>query len=414
MSPLRQIALVALAAVLALLSPALPARAAEVAEAADSSRQVLVLLKMPPEHYRPNGDYSGGYGDAGGQRARRRVADRLAHAYGLSRVDNWPMPMLGLDCFIMSVGPGQSPAQMAERLSKDPSVAWSQPMGVFRAQGQAATHNDPLFRAQPIASEWRLADLHQIATGRRVKVAVIDSRVEKTHPDLVGQIDYNEDFVANRPDGAETHGTGVAGIIAAVADNDIGIVGVAPNSRLMALRACWQLSAAQGANTVCDTLSLAKALDFAITHNAQIINLSLSGPQDPLLGRLLDVATSRGITVVSAFDPKLPDGGFPASHAGIVAVADESQGDLPAGIYNAPGRDVPTTQPGGRWFIVNGSSYAAAHVSGLFALLRESRPARRGPLLLVAAHASGGRIDACATLMQTPRPCACGCSHAAK
>ncbi len=413
MSPLSRTLCVALAAWFAAMTPASAAPAAPApAAAAAATGKVLVMLRLPPEHFRPNGDYSGGYGDGAGQRARQRAADRLARAYGLTRVDNWPMPVLGIDCFIMDVPAGQSPTQVAERLSKDPAVEWSQPMGVFHTQAAAPNHNDPLFRVQPIANEWRLADLHQIATGRNVRVAVIDSRVEKSHPDLAGQIEYDEDFVAGRPGGAEIHGTGVAGIIAAVADNDIGIAGVAPRSRLMALRACWQSNGAVP-STTCDTLSLARAIDFAISHNAQVINLSLSGPPDPLLGKLLDVAMSRGATVVGAFDPDLPGGGFPASHAGIVAVADESQGDLPPGIYNAPGRDVPTTQPGGRWFIVNGSSYAAAHVSGLFALMREKRSPRQGGLVLVASHSRGGRIDACATLLQTALPCSCACTHAA-
>ena len=408
-------ALLALAAWLAAWSTASPAPAPQLTGASAPVGQVLVLLRLPLEHFRAGGDYSGSYGDGSGQRARERVAERLARAYGLTRADNWPMPVLGVDCFIMNVPAGQSPVQIAERLSKDPSVAWSQPMGTFHTQGAAPAHNDPLYRVQPIAAEWRLAELHQIATGRKVRVAVIDSRVEKSHPDLAGQIDYDEDFVAGRPSGAETHGTGVAGIIAAVADNDLGIVGVAPQSRLMALRACWQSAGAAGAapTTACDTLSLAKAIDFAISHNAQVINLSLSGPSDILLGKLLDVAIAHGATVVSAFDPEVPGGGFPASHPGIVAVADESQGDLPAGIYNAPGRDVPTTQPGGRWFLVNGSSYAAAHVSGLFALMREKRSARQSPLVLVASHPRGGRIDACASLLATPRPCACSCARAA-
>jgi hypothetical protein len=108
----------------------------------------------------------------------------------------------------------------------------------------------------------------------------------------------------------------------------------------------------------------------------------------------------------------MPRGGFPASHPGVVAVADESQADRPAGIYDAPGRDIPTTQPGGRWFLVNGSSYAAAQVSGLFALMRERGPIRRSALVLVGGP--GGAIDACASLMRTPIPCACVCTRAAK
>ncbi len=115
--------------------------------------------------------------------------------------------------------------------------------------------------------------------------------------------------------------------------------------------------------------------------------MSLSGPDDPLLGRLLDVAEEHGITIVAAFDPALPGGGFPASHSGVVAVVDEGSEATVAGIFGAPGRDIPTTQPHGGWFFVNGSSFAAAHVSGLFALLRERN--RRPPVRLGPGH--GGR-----------------------
>ena len=130
-----------------------------------------------------------------------------------------------------------------------------------------------------------------------------------------------------------------------------------------------------------------------------------------MLGKLIDVALTRGITVVGAFDRDLPAGGFPASHAGVVAVIDESLGAPPRGVFAAPGRDVPTTQPGGRWFFVNGSSYAAAHVSGLFALLRQTAPLARGAPALVA-DAPGGRIDACATLLRFAGGCDCACALA--
>lgn len=393
------------------------ARAADSrpAETLDPRRQVLVLMKMPPEHFRPNADYGGGYGDGQGHGARRRIASRIAREHGLTLVSDWPLPLVGLDCYVMQAPPDQSPDVVAARLSHDPGVAWSEPMNVYHGQSQAhelgeATHNDPLFRVQPTAREWRLADLHEISTGRNVRVAVVDSMVERTHPDLLGQISVTENFVADRAAAPEQHGTGVAGIIAALADNGVGIAGVAPHARLMALRACWQLDGPP-ASTVCDSLSVAKAVHFAITHNAQVINLSLSGPPDTLLGRLLDVALERGVTVVGAFDPTLPGGGFPASHSGVVAVAEEAAGPTPAGIFSAPGRDVPTTQPGGRWFLVNGSSYAAAQVSGLFALLRERTQATQSGASLVTLP-PGGAIDACATLLRASGPCNCACSRA--
>jgi subtilisin family serine protease len=348
----------------------------------------------------------------------RRVAQRIAAAHGLTLVTSWPIPLVGVDCFVMTVPANQSPEQVAQVLARDPEVAGAEPMHVYRAQastappggreagGEAqtaeATHNDPLYRTQPAAQEWRLAELHRTATGRNVKVAVIDSMVDPAQPDLAGQILTLQDFVLDHPRGPEQHGTGVAGIIAAVADNRIGIAGVAPQARLMALRACWQ-EGASGA--VCDTLSLAKALYFAIGHDAQVINLSLSGPPDPLLGRLIDVALARGMVVVGALDPNAPEGGFPASHAGVVAVSDDPATTVP-GALAAPGREIPTTQPGGRFAFVSGSSYAAAHVSGLYALMREQSRKTAAPITLITLRPGGGPIDTCASLLHAacPRP----------
>ncbi len=377
--------------------------APHAADPADPARQILVLLRLAPEHYRPGADYVGSYGEGPARGAHRRLASQLARRHGLTLASDWPLPLVGVDCFVMNVPAGQSPDAAAAALSLERGVAWSEAMNLYHGQGAPAP-NDPLFPVQPAAREWRLTDLHEIATGRAVKVAVVDTLVERSHPDLAGQVEIAENFVGDRPGGAEAHGTGVAGIIAARADNGLGIAGVAPGARLLALRACWEPPASQGAKpaSVCDSLSLAKALHFAIAHNAQVINLSLSGPADPLLGRLIDVALARGVTVVGAFDPGLPGGGFPASHAGVVAVADESLRPRPAGVFVAPGHDVPTTQPGGRWFLVSGSSYAAAHVSGLFALVRERTGRARGASAL-ATLSPGSAIDSCATLLRASR-----------
>jgi subtilisin family serine protease len=380
----------------------------------DPARQVLVLLRLAPEHFRPGADYGQSYGEGPARAAHRRIAGALARRHGLTLASDWPLPLAGVDCFVMTVPASQSPDAVAAALAHDPGVDWAEPMKLYHGEA-AASPNDPLFAVQPAAREWRLADLYELSTGRNVRVAVIDSLVERTHPDLIGQVEIAEDFVAGRPQGAEAHGTGVAGVIAARANNGLGIAGVAPDARLMALRACWQPPGRQGGApiSVCDSLSLAKALHFAVAHNAQVINLSLSGPDDPLLGKLVDVALARGVTVVGAVDAGLPGGGFPASHKGVVAVADESLGPEPTGVFVAPGRDVPTTQPGGRWFLVNGSSYAAAHVSGLFALMRSRAPRARGASALVNLL-PGSAIDACATLLRAFGACDCACAHAPK
>ncbi|UYY79361.1 S8 family peptidase [Sphingomonas sp. R1] len=359
------------------------------AEAADGG-QILVMLRLAPPHFRAGSGYGGGYGEDGSAAGRRRIAAAVAKRNGLRLTGNWPMPMIGIDCFIMAVPPGRTAEAVAAEVSRDSAVEWSEPIATFRTQGQARP-NDPLYPAQPTTRAWHLSALHRMATGRGARVAVIDSKVDAAHPDLAGQVDVARDFVGTGTAPAESHGTGIAGVIAARANNGIGIVGIAPAATLLALRACRQ----EAGSTTCDSLSLARAVSFAVEQRADVINLSLSGPPSRLLETLLRLGIDRGATVVAAVDPKLAGGGFPASMAGVVAVA-----DAPAGAaYVAPGRDIPTTQPGGRWYLANGSSYAAAEVSGLLALRRErdARPGRHA--MPVSIRPGGGEIDACATVV---------------
>lgn len=397
---LQRLRIAVLAAALSLGLPGASIVRAQESVAVEAPRQVLVFLRLPPQHYRPGGAYGGGYGDSEGRSARRRIAARIAGSHGLQLVSDWPMPSLSVDCFVMAVPGAQTVEQASERLAQDPDVLWSQPVQLFHGESAAAVPNDPLYRTQPVASAWRLAELHRISTGRRVRVAVIDSMVDASHPDLAGQIETAQNFVLDAPRRPERHGTAVAGIIAARSDNGVGIAGVAPQARLLALRACWETMQREA---VCDSLSLARALDFAIAHRVQVINMSLSGPPDPLLSRLLELSFTRGIVVVAAVDRDAPGGGFPASFRGVVAVASNDR-PAPRTMLVAPGRDVPTTQPGGRWSLVNGSSYAAAHVSGLFALLRERLPVIHSPMVAAVAY-SGEGIDACATLLQRAGSC---------
>jgi hypothetical protein len=400
------LALLAAACAMAVLGPASPSRAQDGEEQLQS-RQILVMLRLAPAHFRPNGSYGGAYGDNAASVGRRRLAEGIARKAGLSLVDGWPMPLIGVDCYVMQLAPGMSVDAVIRQVSKDPMVAWSEPMQVYRTHA-SLQKGDPLFRIEPAASAWNLAELHKVATGRGIRVAIVDSKVQVDHPDLAGQFIADRDFVNRGQARAEEHGTGIAGVIAAKAGNGVGIAGVAPEARLMALRACWQGSG-RAAATYCDNLSLARALQFAIEHGAEVINLSLAGPPDALLRKLIALALSRGTTVVAAFDPGLPGGGFPASQQGVIPVTEESLQSLPSGLYGAPGRDVPTTQPGGKWYLVNGSSYAAAHVSGLVALAREQRRSGASSALSLA-RMPGGTVDACATVVRTSRSCDCSCA----
>jgi subtilisin family serine protease len=378
---------------LALLLACAAAQAAEP-EAPAAPAQVLVMLQVPAPHFRPGAGYSGAYRTDSGSAARRRVAQQLAAAHGLTLVSDWPMPVLGIECYVLALPPGAEAAQVASLLEADKRVAWAQPVAAFRSLASG----DPLYPAQPGALRWKLDELHRTATGRAVTVAVIDSGVDERHPDLDGQVLHHQNFIDNTEYAAEPHGTAVAGIIAARAGNGIGIRGVAPQSRLLALRACRETAGQVGAQ--CDSFSLGKALNFAIMREPKVINLSLTGPPDRLLQRLLDVALLRGIAVVGAADPALADGGFPASWPGVFSVGGDA----------APGRDIPSTLPGARYGLVSGSSYASAHVSGLLALVDELRP-RATPPQLQAYLRSGpsAPIDACGALAKASGNCVCTC-----
>jgi subtilisin family serine protease len=370
-------------------------------------RKVLVMTRLTPAHFQLNSGYGGAYGTNEARRARLHLARRIARTNGLTITDDWPMPLIELACFVMEVPEGRSVKDVLSQLAQDRDVAFAEPMHLYTAQSRPMSYDDPLYRAQPAARVWQLAALHRISTGRNVPVAVIDSGIEDRHPDLSGQVAVNMNFVTGSAFRAENHGTAVAGIIAAKAGNHLGIVGVAPDARLWGLRACWQ----ESRTTICDTLSLAKALSYAIDHGAQVINMSLAGPRGELLDRLLSTALTRKITVVAAFDPSLPDGGFPSSHRGVVAVAEDGQRTGRPGVYTAPGRDVITTQPGGKWNVASGSSFAAAHVSGLFALMRAK--SHGGAMTLVTLRGNIG-IDACATMLQVGRHCDCDCARTAE
>ena len=381
-------------------------------------RQLLVMLQMPLPHFRPDATYGAGYGASIGQDARRRIADALARQYGLSIAEAWPMPALGVDCFVMQAPDKVLVAGVVEQLAADPRVESAQAMNLFRA----LAHNDPIYPLQPSATLWHLSDLHRLTTGKRVRIAEIDTGVETDHPDLAGQIAIARNFVDGSRDVAETHGTAVAGIIVARADNGIGIAGIAPGATLFALRACWE-RAARALEANCSSFTLAKALQFALEQNAQVINLSIGGPRDRLLERLLDAALARGITVVAAVDSQSRDGGFPASHRGVLAITAEGVQDSDADLLVAPGEDIPTTLPGGKWGMVAGSSFAAANVTGLVALLRELSPglharqlrdAMASPTLSPLAADHSRIIDACAAVARTAGTCACNCAAASE
>ena len=118
-----------------LSAPEMARAQAQVAAPDDPSRDILVMLKMGPTHYRPGQLYGGAYGDATSIAARRRVALGIARRHRLELVDGWPMPLLGVDCYTMRVPGDIDLAVMIEQVSHEPMVAWSQALQTYHARG---------------------------------------------------------------------------------------------------------------------------------------------------------------------------------------------------------------------------------------------------------------------------------------
>jgi Subtilase family len=347
--------------------------------------------------------------------ALRDVA-ALAAQYGLQQVSAWPIEVLGVHCVVFEVPASLPREQVIAELRRDRRVESVQPLQLFQTQTKA-DYNDAYAGLQSSLAALDVSSAHKWSRGRGVRVAVIDTGMDIHHPDLVGRVIEVRDFVGGEAP-EELHATAIAGVIAATANNGQGIVGIAPEAGIMALRACWQAvpDDQNRRGAVCNTFTLAQAIAAAIADRADILNLSLTGPPDPLLERLLLRALSLGRIVISAW-PEVIRGfvPFPASMPGVIAVATaETAGVLPEGGLRAPGEDILTLSPRGRYDFASGSSLSAAGVSGVAALILARKPGISvNDLRMLLQRSEEGSsnlprvINACAALASLIRGVSC-------
>jgi hypothetical protein len=372
----------------------------------------------------------------------RAVTAALEREYGLQEVRGWPIAPLGVQCLVFALPPDADRAELLRRLAADRRVRVTQPMQVFDAlgshdsggqlpattsttfgasSGSLATYgyNDPYVGLQHGFAAIQAGAAQQWSRGEGVSIAIIDTGVEVSHPDLAGRVASARNFIDNDMGAFETdrHGTGVAGIIGADANNNLGIVGVAPAARLQIYKACQPLQP-QSLEAQCNSFTLALALDAAIAAGAQIVNLSLGGPPDPLLAQLISYGQRRGMVFVGAVPEDGRLDGFPLGIPGVIAVDQTERAGTSDAVLHAPGRDVLSLAPAGRYDFATGSSFAAAHVTGAIALLRARVPGLDAAALFAVLQRTrthdeqGDRINVCAALAAVePRD---DCTHSTR
>ena len=309
------------------------------------------------------------------------TAKVLSEKYRLQEVGNFPLSSIRVQCIVYQIADDRRLESVVEQLRRDPRVESVQLNQVFA--GVLAGHSDPYAGLEYGAIAIRADRVHRVSTGKGVRITVIDTGMDKEHPDLRGRVAKVANFVegGEKSFAQDPHGTAVAGVIGARANDGVGIFGIAPDAELMAAKACWY-SKSKNAGAMCSSWTLAKALDFAITSESHIINMSLSGPADVLLERLLQTAGDKGIIVVAAAAQDAAAPGFPAELNFVTAVvASNAKAQVRVPVWGAdkillaaPGIEILTSAPRESYDFLSGSSLAAAHVSGVIALLLEHRP----------------------------------------
>lgn len=340
-------------------------------------------------------------------------ADAVLRRYGATLIARQRFELAGVTIIRARIEAGRDLRAVLTQMADDSSIAGAQPNYLFELQqdplsrvslpADAATASSNLTAQAPVPSlrladpdmaargsvavrrilppqyvveKLRLAEARKFAQGRGVRVGLIDSGVDMEHPEIRGSVLGYLDAV----DGLATphaHGTSMATAIVAHGE----LQGIAPAVGLVAARAFGgpQATAANG-----KSFQILTALEWLVQQRARIVNLSFAGPQDRLLTKALAGAKGRGVIAVAAAG----NGGsraaplYPGADASVIAVTatdaeDKVFSEANRGGYiavAAPGVDVLTGEPGGRYAFTSGTSIAAAHVSGLVALLLEKQP----------------------------------------
>jgi subtilisin family serine protease len=304
-------------------------------------------------------------------------------------------------------------------------VISAQPNYIYALQDQAgappvAQEGDP---SQYELIKMHLTKAHELAKGDRVLVAVIDSGIEVTNPDLAGDIAGYYDALGTGPK-PHAHGTAVAGAIAAHGR----LMGTAPAAQILAVRA---FSGGQDGDA--GTAAIRAGLEWAVVHGARVVNMSFAGGAiDPGVAESIRRSQALGVVMVAAAGNHGPKAApeYPGALPGVIAVTSTDEDDhspafAPRGKHiaiAAPGSDLTLLGPSGMLQRLSGTSFSSGYVTGTVALLLQRKhdltPDAVRQVLMTSAHHLGpgkgpneifgaGLIDAYQALL-TLEPMAAG------
>ncbi|SFP07437.1 Subtilase family protein [Bradyrhizobium sp. Ghvi] len=299
-------------------------------------------------------------------------ADELARRHGLTRVSSENFLLIGATVGLFRITDGRPYETVRREFAADGSVRSLQPNFRYLLQDQkppVPSEGDP---AQYALSKLRLPQAHTLAHGTNVTIAVIDSGIDAGHPELANSIADSFDALGSG-EGTHIHGTGIAGVIVAHAK----LMGSAPEARIIAIRAFGGTTGSAESSSYI----ILRSLNYAAEHGAQIVNMSFAGPKDAVIERAIAATAGRGLVLIAAAgnagakSPPL----YPAANPNVIAVSATDQQDRLFTASNrgnyialaAPGVDIFLPAPDGKYQMTSGTSFSAAYVSGVAALLLE-------------------------------------------
>jgi len=303
-----------------------------------------------------------------------KTTNAIARGERLRLLGTQPISLTGMTMYRYHIEDRRSVVETVSALENNPQIISVQPNYRYTLEGE---HHGVLAEAQYVIPKMSLNPAHAISNGEKSRVALIDSQIDRKHIEISNSV--VESFEAEGAVGAPAlHGTAVAGIIAAHAE----LTGVAPQARILAYQAFSghdKTAAMQGT-----TYDILGGIEWSVRHSAHIINMSFAGPPDPALSREIASGAHRGLIFIAAVGNEGKTGKplYPAADENVIAVTATDKDDVvfkdanpcPTSCVAAPGVDILVAQPNGAYGFLSGTSIAAAHVSGVVALLLDVKP----------------------------------------